>query len=403
MPRSLPSFRLLLYLEWIVLGFTALSVILAASYDSSINLFLLIILSLAVFIAMRFWLPTKTLTYKVLYTGLEFAIICLPSLLDSRIRWIPMLGLVAVIRSCQMFERPGRLIVVGLAFLSFGVSLFLHSSPGRHFGKHIIPVKPNGLDLLTWKLTSAFSFGFALVFVFLLIDALLAERQSRKQLSIAHEKLRQYALQVENQATLQERNRIAREIHDSLGHTLTAQSIQLDSALLLLASDTEKTRSFLTQAKQLCTQALREVRQSVAMLRSDPLQEQSLENAIATLLKEFRTTTAISPDCTISLPEPLPTEINATVYRIVQEALTNITRHSSATEVTIQLMQQEQTLYLLVKDNGKGFNPLQNSTGFGLQGMRERTLALGGQFNLTSQPGKGCVITAQIPLSRVTL
>jgi len=297
-----------------------------------------------------------------------------------------------------MFEQLGRLLVMGLAFGSFSLTLLLHNKSIWHLGKPMMSVKPIKPDLLTWKLTSAFSFAMALVFVFLLVDALLAERQSREKLSKAHEQLRQYALRIEDQATLQERNRIAREIHDSLGHTLTAQSIQLDSALLLLSSDTEKTGQFLKAAKQLCTQALQEVRQSVAILRSDPLQEQSLESAIANLVNEFRTTTTIQPECTINLSQPLPSKVNTTVYRIVQEALTNITRHSEATAVIIQLVQQGQMLYLLVKDNGKGFNPLQNSTGFGLQGMRERTAALGGKFNLISQPGTGCLVTAKIPL-----
>jgi signal transduction histidine kinase len=393
--------RLLLHLEWVLLGFTALTVLLTAPLDSFAHYSLLSILSLAAFAAMRFWLPTKKLTSKVLYTSLEFAIILLPFLTDSKPRFVPVLAMVAVIRSCQMFEQLGRLIVTGLAFGSFLLMLFLRSPSLWHLSKPMSVVKPISQDVLTWKLTSAFSFAMALVFVFLLVNALLAERQSREKLSKAHEQLRHYALRIEDQATLQERNRIAREIHDSLGHTLTAQSIQLDSALLLLSSDTEKTGLFLKAAKQLCTQALQEVRQSVAMLRSDPLQEQSLENAIATLVKEFRTTTTIQPDCTINLSQPLPPKVSTTIYRIVQEALTNITRHSEATTVSIQLVQRGQTLYLLVKDNGRGFNPWQNSTGFGLQGMRERTTALGGQFNLISQPGTGCLVTAQIPLSRV--
>ncbi|MEM9809377.1 MAG: sensor histidine kinase, partial [Cyanobacteria bacterium P01_D01_bin.56] len=199
---------------------------------------------------------------------------------------------------------------------------------------------------------------------------------------------------------LQERNRIAREIHDALGHTLTAQSVQLDSGLHLLnTNQTQEASNFFGTAKSLCAQALQEVRQSVAMLRSDCLLGNSLESAIATLIKEFQTTTAVTPVVTIDIPQLCPTEISSTVYRIVQAALTNTILHSHATEVMLQITIHSDTLYIVIKDNGKGFNPAQNSTGFGILGMRERALALNGQFNLISEPGAGCLITVQIPLS----
>jgi signal transduction histidine kinase len=134
------------------------------------------------------------------------------------------------------------------------------------------------------------------------------------------------------------------------------------------------------------------------MLRSGCLLGNSLESAIATLIKEFQTTTVITPTIIIDLPQPLSTEIGSTVYRIVQAALTNIILHSHAADVTLQITVHSHTLYVVIKDNGQGFNPAQNSTGFGILGMRERALALNGRFNLISEPGAGCLITVQIPL-----
>ncbi len=137
------------------------------------------------------------------------------------------------------------------------------------------------------------------------------------------------------------------------------------------------------------------------MLRSDCLLGNSLESAIATLIKEFQTTTAITPAVTIDLSQSLlSAEISSTVYRIVQAALTNITLHSHATEVMLQITVHSHTLYVVIKDNGQGLNPDQNSPGFGILGMRERALALNGQFNLISEPGAGCLIAVQIPLPR---
>ncbi|WP_339381555.1 sensor histidine kinase [Brasilonema bromeliae] len=240
-------------------------------------------------------------------------------------------------------------------------------------------------------------FGLVLVFVLLLINALLSERQSREKLAIAHQQLHRYALRVEDQATLQERNRIAREIHDALGHSLTAQSIQLENALLFLSSNLDKAKTFLEEAKQLGSSALREVRQSVATLRCDALQGKSLESAIALLLSDFQRRTGIIPDYKLCLPQPLSGEVGTTIYRIVQEALTNISKHSAATVVTIDLQTTADSLYLQLCDNGRGFNPYQNTTGFGIQGMRERTLALGGHFRIFSESGCGCRIIAVFP------
>ena len=146
---------------------------------------------------------------------------------------------------------------------------------------------------------------------------------------------------------------------------------------------------------------IKEVRQSVATLRYNPLPEKSLESAIALLLADFQRRTDIFPDCTLSLPQSLSAEIGTTIYRIVQEALTNISKHSTATQVKIDLQVTDDSLYLQLCDNGKGFNPNQNTTGFGIQGMRERTLALGGQFHIVSTPKAGCQIIAWVPLSRL--
>ena len=146
-------------------------------------------------------------------------------------------------------------------------------------------------------------------------------------------------------------------------------------------------------------QALQEVRQSVATLRTDPRQGKSLDSIATNLIREFRVTTTIEPTCVIRLSHPIPTEVVSALYRVLQEALTNITRHSRATNVLLQLFTEDRILHLHIHDNGKGFDPDQNSTGFGLQGMRERIIALGGQFKLSSQLGEGCRISIKIPLA----
>ncbi|XGV97166.1 MAG: sensor histidine kinase [Leptolyngbya sp. BL-A-14] len=403
-PERRNFFRLLLHLEWILLGIAMLTETVPNPmnrFEPSPLIALPIILALGL---MGLHIPKKDRLTKLLYTGLEFGLIALLlPLAGGKVGLFPLLYLVVAIRSCTMFQPQGRLAVAILTFISFLLTIFFRVFPPEHHrGKSPLPEFDNSM-ILTLKINAALTFGLTLVFVLLLVNALLSEWQSREQLSAANEQLRQYALRIENQATLQERNRIAREIHDSLGHLLTAQSIQLENALLFLPAEAEKTRSFLTDARQLGSSALQEVRQSVATLRSDPLQGKPLELAIAHLVKSFQQTTGITPEVITDLQSTLSTDVSTAIYRILQEALTNIAKHAEATRVSLQLWEKPDGLHLRVEDNGHGFNPDQNTTGFGLKGMRERAIVLGGQFSILSQPHTGCQITAVIPLSRHVL
>lgn len=202
---------------------------------------------------------------------------------------------------------------------------------------------------------------------------------------------------IEEMATLEERNRIARDIHDSLGHSLVALNIQMETALTLWQQDLDRAYTFLVEAKQLGSQSLEAVRRSVSEIRSDPLQGQSLEAAIATLIQEFHRTGGVLPQSQIDLSQPLSYTLNTVVYRIVQEGLTNISKYASATIVKIYIQTTPTDLLVILEDNGKGFCVDENSTGFGLQGMRERTTAVGGLLEITSEPGAGCRIKASIP------
>jgi two-component system, sensor histidine kinase and response regulator len=230
------------------------------------------------------------------------------------------------------------------------------------------------------------------------VENQLKLRRLQLQLQKALEQERALNQRIEELATLEERNRIARDIHDSLGHALVALNIQMESALALWQDAPEQAYSLLVEAKQLGSNALQAVRQSVSDIRSGPLQGQLLEEAIAALVKELHHTTGVMPEYQIQLSHPLSNQISTVVYRIIQEGLTNICKHANATAVEIQLQSTRMGLSLTVKDNGSGFQVDANRTGFGLQGMRERVTALGGDLNIASQPGAGCCITASFPI-----
>ncbi|MDX2213834.1 MAG: sensor histidine kinase [Oculatellaceae cyanobacterium bins.114] len=391
-------FPFLLYLEWGLVVLAILSEFLPAPVSRLSRYPVLTIASIAIFGLMGLRLPTKRPLTKVAYTLVELGLIILATTTGLRgLRLFPFLYLVLVSRSCLIFKLPGRLLVSGVAFVLFFLILVYRV---RSLVLQLPTVVAERFRPLVWgfAINSVLLFGLALVFVLLLVNALIAERQSREKLAIANDQLREYAQKIENLAAVQERNRIAREIHDSLGHALTALNIQLEGALKLWQANPQKARTFLQDAKQLGSTALQEVRQSVTTLRSDPLRGQSLSEAIAQLSNDFYRTTGVQPRCQIQLTQALSSEINTTLYRIIQEALTNTCKHADATTVEIQVRTTPTQVQLTYYDNGNGFQVNQNQTGFGLQGMRERALALKGQFTFNSSPGQGVRLSVHIPL-----
>lgn len=340
---------------------------------------------------------------KWLYLLLQLGLLWIPILLNSSENsWYFTPYLVIVIRACLIFEWKESVVATILIVIFTMIPILLYypdfqASQSSLAKSQTITSEQYQVIKNIGIISMLFLFGLCSVCISIMINALQREYKSRHKLALAHEKLREYALIAEDKATLDERNRIAREIHDSLGHALTAQSIQLDNAIAFWQLDPTKAYNFLTEAKTLVTTALREIRYSVATMRADPLQEQNLEIAIATLLKEFSQTTTIVPQCHISLPYPLSKEVKITLYRIVQEALTNISKHSEATKVMVELQAFPEHLSLLIQDNGKGFDPQQNTTGFGLQGVRERVAALAGYLQMSSDFDRGCTITINIP------
>jgi signal transduction histidine kinase len=396
------SFRLMLYLEWILLSITVLGQIRPhpPSYNSAMPW--LSLMGIAVFGLMGLRLPTGKAIEKLIYTAVEFGLLFFPALLLSKVPpFLPLLGIVLVIRSCLIFEETARWIVAGLVAVSCSIILFqkeLPLPPPDYLSA--INSDPDFPTMIFYfKLSMILTFGLALLFIILLVNALLTERQSGEKLTKANDRLREYAIRLEDRATLQERNRITREIHDSLGHALTAQSIQLENALLFLGSDTAKSASFLKQAQELGGNALKDVRRSISTLH-DPLQGKSLQTTITQTTNEWAKTSGIAIENTINLFSSPPREVSTALYRIIQESLTNISKHSGASIVKIYLQEIRDSLRLEIEDNGRGFDLAGNTTGFGLRGMEERATALGGRFAIATQLGKGCRIFVSVPAAK---
>ena len=401
--RSRAPLKPLLYVEWILLGMAALATLSSMVLFPSQRIAWVEISLITGLAVMGLHLPQRRLP-KLGYTIVELGILLLLTVQTGRASvmtpLLPLLGMVVVIRSCQMLHGWRRVGVVAMVFTLHGVTVFSRVK---------IPIPPllvQSFKTTTptdWQMTAIRAnliifFGLGLVFVLLLVNALLSVYRSQQDLAIAHAQLRAYAVKVENQATLQERNRIAREIHDSLGHSLTAQTILLENALLFLPPQAHRARDYLTTATESAYRALRDVSKSVSALRTDPLQDIPLNQAIPTLIKEICQPANIVPDYQVELPDTLPEDLSLALFRIVQEALTNTVKHSQAQLVQVRLLTKSHRLHLQVLDNGKGFDPSKNTTGFGLRGMRERSTALGGTCQIWSAPGAGCRISVILPL-----
>lgn len=390
-------FPFLLYLEWVLLAIAVFTAALPSPSPRFTTKFPeLTIFTLIIFGLMGLRLPNGKYFSKIIYTVGEIFLIVTTGFFGGRVaRLFPFLYIILVTRSCLIFELPGRLSVTSISFTLFLLTL-----------RHRFPRGPlPSYAQERWRffpLSLALLFGLSLIFILLLMNAVISERQSREKLAIANEKLRQYALKIENQATLEERNRIAREIHDSLGHSLTALNLQLETALKLWQSHPAKAQTFLARAKELGSKSLNDVRHSVSAMRYHPLQGQSLEQAIAVLVKDFDRDNGILPICQVHLEYSLPPDVIISIYRIIQESLTNIAKYAIASEVKLKLITNKGGLCLRIEDNGQGFDMMKNTRGFGLQSMRDRALALGGEFKINSHPGAGCEIVVDIPLINLT-
>ncbi|PSB65966.1 histidine kinase [Chroococcidiopsis cubana CCALA 043] len=202
--------------------------------------------------------------------------------------------------------------------------------------------------------------------------------------------------QAEAASILEERNRMAREIHDTLAQAFTGILAQVGAAKQVLTDDLEATGAHLNLIKELARTGLTEARRSVVALRPQLLEEGSLQSALHRLVAQLRTA---AMDTTLyyeieGVVYSLPTEVESNLLRIGQEALTNATRHANADEIRVELVYDRDQVCLRVKDNGQGFGvgSIPSSEGFGLLGMSERAERIGAQLTIRSQPGQGTEI-----------
>jgi signal transduction histidine kinase len=195
-----------------------------------------------------------------------------------------------------------------------------------------------------------------------------------------------------------ERRRLARELHDETGQALT--SILLGLRAVEEAGSPDEMSTAASRLRELVVETLQDVRRLAVQLRPKALDDFGLVPAVEHLVQTFSEATAIRVDLEAQLGEGrLPAEVETTLYRIVQEALTNIVKHAEATRVSILLVRRSGSAAVVIEDDGQGFDPAQlREEGMGIMGMRERVELHEGRLTVESTPGSGATLVAEVPL-----
>jgi signal transduction histidine kinase len=230
---------------------------------------------------------------------------------------------------------------------------------------------------------------------YLVSRVMVTQRQQRRELMESNAKLEQHASTLEQLTVSRERNRLARELHDILAHTLSGLIIQLEAIKALKDKKPEDAEATLDQALEIARSGLTETRRALKDLRATQLDDLGLKLALENLARTYILKTGIPIDFSIqNSAEPLTPQVEQAIYRIAQEALENASRHSHASRIRFIFHREGGGIEMRVQDNGRGFdfNKLPQVERLGIRGMIERSVAIGGNVDLESHPGEGAEV-----------
>jgi signal transduction histidine kinase len=273
------------------------------------------------------------------------------------------------------------LVILGIAALNFGM-VWSFTEPGS-------PAFIGGLTIALIQTIIFLAVGFSISY---LMSRLNEQQQS---LAEANTRLTHHASTLEHLATSRERNRVARELHDTLAHTLSGLSVQLEAVKAYWDMDPQKARSTLEGSLQAAHSGLGETRRALQALRASPLDDLGLSLAVRTMVEDAAARANLALDLSIAdeLP-PLSPDVEQCIYRVAQEAVTNVARHASAKTLTVNLESAGEKVTLTVHDDGVGFDPNKQdkTSNYGLEGMQERAQLAGGELTVVSKPGEGTTV-----------
>jgi len=328
---------------------------------------------------------SETFWYRLVYFGMQMGIGGLIVYMGKGVGYNAMVLLPLAGHSVMLLPRYWR-FAINILILGIYVSAVSVSLP----------------DLSTmWAGLPIFLAGQIFIIVF--TDMAVNEERARTEveklvndLGNANRSLREYAVQAEELAITKERNRLAREIHDGLGHYLTTIYMQVQAARVVMKADPQKAQDALNKAQNLAQDALDDVRRSVAALRGSPMDGISLVDEIEKMVKSCEGAGISGEMKMVGAPRSLSPQSQWAVYRAVQEGLNNTCKHAHARQLCVMLdFTQADQVRLVIQDDGVGASELDG--GFGLLGMRERVQLLNGAFHIETAPGKGFMLEVMLP------
>jgi signal transduction histidine kinase len=277
------------------------------------------------------------------------------------------------------------LIVLGIAALNASL-IWSFPSPGAPPGS--LPFR--GVLIVPLIQTVVFlAVGFSISY---LMSRL---RKQQESLETANIRLTHYSSTLEQLTTTRERSRLARELHDTLAHTLSGLAVQLETIKAYWDVDHDMARSSLEKSIATAHSGLEETRRALKALRASPLDDLGLGKAIKTMVENTASQANLALDLSVadSIPVMSP-DVEQAIYRIAQEAVTNVISHANAREISVQLGFSDGRVKLVVHDNGSGFDveKATKTSQFGLTGMKERAEIVGGDLNITSKTGHGTTV-----------
>ena len=232
-----------------------------------------------------------------------------------------------------------------------------------------------------------------LLYLVPLIVSILAEREREQhsRLEKAHQRLRRHAAAMEQLAVSRERNRMARDLHDTLAHSLSALTVQLEALRTLMTNDPGAARDAVKDISELARRGLEESRQAIQALRSDPVETLGLIGALGETIQALQTRTGLQASLSTAGEEShLTTEEAQALYRIAEEALSNVERHANAQRVDVRLDCGADRIDLLIRDDGTGFDPaMVELERYGITGMHERAAMIGASIDINSDSDSG--------------
>jgi signal transduction histidine kinase len=383
LPKAIDPWRTLKLLEWLLIATVIVfEAIRPSFYNSAAS-----IVSICLTITIVFLLSLKPPVQRPLGQRRVYILLALVMTIvgDAVYGGFPALTTFVLLKACLLLPRRD---VIGMAILAGILTLI---GTGIRIPAGFAVIRQQGiepfLDMGNVLMRVALGHFANCIFVILPGFVWIEEQRSRQRAE-------QLTQQVETLAADLERSRIARDIHDALGHSLTTLDVQLELAQSLYEQDPQRAAKSIDIAKQLSSKCLQDVRYALhAMHRSNF----DLNQASLTLIEQFNHSQKLRIHHHFDFPQ-LPLQVGYQLYCVAQEALTNIQKHAAASQVDIKGAEIDGDIYLTIEDNGKGFDYQAVHTGFGLQNMRDRVLSLGGQFEIQSGQRGGTQLRVLVPI-----